>query len=123
MRFCICLLASLVAISSSREVVNMACFLYHQNTIKETVCINKNLKSKKCNGKCFLVKKLKQDQPSKDQAIPPLDSKNSFEFFMPEHVWIENNLLDLFLKPNFNYLAPPSVAFANESFRPPDVCG
>ncbi|MBK9108294.1 MAG: hypothetical protein IPM92_07920 [Saprospiraceae bacterium] len=123
MRLSICLLAFLIAFSGSREIVNIVFFLYHQNTIQTTICINKKLVSKKCKGKCYLAKQLKQDQSSKDKTIPPIDSKHSFEFYMPEQCWTAVHLTGSVEKQNFNYLEPESGNFVENRFIPPDVCG
>lgn len=122
MRVGIYLFALLIALSGCREVVNMALFLYYQNALQETVCINKNIKSKKCKGKCFLAKKLKQNQSEKEKPLLPVQTKNGYEFFMPEDIWLCNLSGNCKTKQKYFYLGAQSGQFVADLLRPPDVC-
>lgn len=43
----------------------MADYLVNQDYIKEYLCINKNRSNLQCNGKCYLTKQLKENEPMK----------------------------------------------------------
>lgn len=53
----------------SRAVVVVA-FYVNQQVISQTLCENRNLPAKQCNGKCYLGKQLKEDDKKEKHSIP-----------------------------------------------------
>jgi hypothetical protein len=62
----IVLLVCSVSVSLSNFVM-LTIFSYNQNTLAKEFCVNKNKPQLHCNGKCYLLKKLKQAQEKEQQ--------------------------------------------------------
>jgi hypothetical protein len=62
----IVLLVCSVSVSLSNFVMHTI-FSYNQNTLAKEFCVNKNKPQLHCNGKCYLLKKLKQAQEKEQQ--------------------------------------------------------
>lgn len=58
-----------IAASMSRAV-SVVAFYANQDTISQTLCENRNLPTKHCNGKCYLGKQLKEDDKKEKHSMP-----------------------------------------------------
>lgn len=114
-------LALLIAISSCREVVHIAFFLWNQGSIEQTLCINKSNKLKKCHGKCLLSKKMKETPPEQNMPVPLKLIKQQFELFMPEQALLSYEVF-LLIKSEIRYrMGFLRCDFRWNSFEPPDL--
>ncbi|MBP2831876.1 hypothetical protein J8281_06715 [Aquimarina sp. U1-2] len=57
-------------------------FLVNNEYIKEILCVNKEKPKLSCNGKCYLMHQLQEQQSEQEQELPQLiHSKFEFAFF------------------------------------------
>jgi len=57
-------------------------FLVNNEYIKEVLCINKEKPKLSCNGKCYLMQQLQEQQSEQEQELPQLvHSKHEFVLF------------------------------------------
>lgn len=85
-------------------------FKINQDFIAEVLCINRDKPLNKCNGKCYLSKKLKKAEEQEEKQLPTIKltklemlccaSKNHFDF----------------LKYTFTYLSRLNAAYAREFY-------
>lgn len=76
-------------------------FFLNQKTLAKTFCENKDKPEMKCNGKCYLAKKLKQiaqaeQEEQQNKLVPPLKLKDNewfSTFKLPAFDLIEPNII------------------------------
>jgi hypothetical protein len=88
------------------NVVQFGFFKLNQSNIESRLCINKSKPLKKCHGKCYLKKLLKERNDKKNQP-------SSLTFSSEQNLWIEPALANcnriLFEKSSFAQV--PTIAF------------
>lgn len=60
----------LVSFLCLKDWITVARFKANQSYVARYLCINRNNPKMKCNGKCFLMKKLKAGQKQSNQNLP-----------------------------------------------------
>lgn len=104
----------------NRAVITMA-FKVNQDYIAANFCENKDKPEMHCNGRCMLVKKLKQAEQNEEKQRTENLAKTALLYFCKIHLLaVKNPLSDL--KPQgFNpfYLNFKPSLFANDIFKPP----
>lgn len=76
------ILSIFILLSSMNNIVQFGFFKINQSNIESKLCINKSKPLKKCHGKCYLKKLLKERNDKKNQ---PSSQALSFE----PNLWIE----------------------------------
>lgn len=80
-----CIAILLLSCLHAQPAVNVSAwidFLANNEYIKEVLCINKEKPKLSCNGKCYLMQKLKEQQSEQEQELPQLiHSRYEFVFF------------------------------------------
>jgi hypothetical protein len=95
---------------------------YYANTAKyAALCENKAILNMHCNGKCQLMKKLKQDekdqQENQERAV---DNKNEVVFFTPSSFTLAEPVIDLSPAEKSNLQSyGPSLLRYTDIFHPP----
>jgi hypothetical protein len=95
---------------------------YYANTAKyAALCENKAILNMHCNGKCQLMKKLKQDekdqQENQERAV---DNKNEVVFFTPSSFSLAEPVIDLTASEWSTMQSyGPSLLLCVDIFRPP----
>ncbi|BFP42099.1 hypothetical protein FGF1_29440 [Flavobacteriaceae bacterium GF1] len=57
-------------------------YLANSTYIKEVLCINREKPKLNCNGKCYLMQQLQENQPQQEQELPQwIHGKYEFVFF------------------------------------------
>lgn len=80
--FSLCI-SLLILCSSMNNLISFGFFKLNQNRIELEACVNKYKPSKKCHGKCYLKKKLQEQQ---NQTKNPFHESNQMKldhFYMP----------------------------------------
>src|SRR5690606_33763130 len=112
-----------VLVTNFRTINTYAWFLYNQDYIAEILCINKQKPSMHCDGKCFLMQQLaNQDSPNdQNPQLPGAEERPIFLFY---NGYVAGDLYSAdhidrheMLKINEQYL--PSD-FRQGLFRPPE---
>ncbi len=80
-----CFAILLISCLHAQPAVNISVwidFLANNEYIKEVLCINKKKPKLSCNGKCYLMQQLKEQQSEQEQELPQLVHSNyEFVFF------------------------------------------
>ena len=105
------------------RVLVFADFNLNLNSIIQNLCSNKNKPQMHCKGKCYLLKKLKEEQ--KQHEAPTSDSKKplpemQFFFFSTKSIassFIKNKILSVY----FSYNELQTVSLSNSVFHPPAI--
>jgi hypothetical protein len=111
----------IVFLQAFSSLVIHAGYSINKEYISKVLCINKERPKMECSGKCFLSKKLKQQETEDEQA--PNSKKEKFEmpvFFHPKQYYLY--ALALLSKAHFDrYDFMVSNPFLNPVFHPPSV--
>ncbi|WP_310588261.1 hypothetical protein [Dyadobacter sp. CY345] len=102
----------------------IAYFHLNREYIAKVLCENRQRPELKCNGQCYLAKKLKQQEDNKDkettnrvQNLPVLQlftqAVVSFKFSTDNYYFLDNPLffyqLAVYISPDSRLLRPPQV--------------
>ena len=113
-------LTFVIFIQAFSTFIIQADFYVNRSYIAENLCINKDKPMMHCNGKCYLSKKLKQ-QEKQDQS--PVSRTEKFEaqpFFVPNVFLLKNTFI--VLQPHYFIKDENIVSSAPHSiFHPPSA--
>jgi len=104
-----------------RPVLPLFEYVINQDYIAEFLCVNKEKVALKCNGKCYLMQKISQQQENKKQNLPKIaieDYPIGFVSIIKVTALKETNILSHPLpkyKNNYNFL------YYNFNFHPPNL--
>ena len=90
-RFSTILLLAIIALHTFSSFVIKAEYLLNIDYITSVLCVNKEKPKLKCNGKCYLAKKLSEDQNHDQQS--PANTKEKFDiqlFYLPNPFKLAN---------------------------------
>ena len=118
--FALCFSILLVA-SGMQGFIAFSFYKLNQQTIEQTVCVNKNKPQKKCHGKCYLKQKLLEQKKKQNQTAWLLELSNSLTLFTPTATIQSINLEIPIRKLNSNYLYPHSHLYQLAIDIPPEV--
>ncbi|WP_159090824.1 hypothetical protein [Aquimarina aquimarini] len=108
-----------------RPVMEMAPFFYYQlnlDYIIENYCVNKERPRLQCNGKCYLMSKLKEKNTSDNKATSFRISESFLPlYFQKQDIDIENNIITsgermVFTSYSFTY----NFLYTNTIEHPPE---
>lgn len=108
---------------SFSEILQFAVFKFNQENIVAAFCINKEKPSMKCDGKCYLNKKISQStEENKSTPISPPDEKSLIVFF--EALPTSDDFNHALERINwFTYLEPASSIMEKDIAHPPEIHG
>ena len=119
----IIILLTIFLIQSSSKIVIVSMWWLKRDYIAKNLCINRLKPSLHCNGKCFLMKKLKEAEQKQRDQMP--DLKNFQETFLirPEIVFLPSMEICF---PEVNEIPvdfefSPSQSHLQKIFNPPEV--
>ena len=113
-------LSVLMLTVSFMDLLQVAAFKINQVDITKALCINKDKPSMKCDGKCFLNKKLAASKEEKqEKPIPPPDEKSPLvlNVNIPS---TEIEIRPLQKSSRFNYILPYSISASEDIPHPPE---
>ncbi len=110
----------LILASGLKDVVYYGFFKIKQTNISKSLCINKDKPYKKCNGKCFLAKKLAEE--NKKQGMPSSSHREEWDFLfsLPVERLMGSDLSLSTFKSSFLFLTPLQTENTFRNFQPPD---
>ncbi|HEX5624860.1 MAG TPA: hypothetical protein VFX48_02490 [Saprospiraceae bacterium] len=77
-------------------------FVYNRQAIESTACVNKAKPQKKCHGKCYLKKKLLEQNEKKGGPVQDIQDPKTAVFFNPVSVLTELPIVAYFkTQPDF----------------------
>ena len=96
-------------------------FRLNRNYIAQNLCVNRNKPQMHCNGKCHMMKVMKQEQ-KKDQDNPERKAENKFELICAEYYQTRFNQGITITAINYPRLKETIYSgFSTASFHPPQV--
>lgn len=105
---------------ASRDAVVYTQFKFNQDFIATVFCINKNKPTLKCNGKCYLKKKIAINH-NEDAQIPlPEKERTTINLYFIQKVNY-TSLIHKKLSPISYFKQSIPFLATNKLFRPPDA--
>lgn len=105
----------------TRPILPLMEFIIYEDYIAEFLCVNKDNKELECNGKCYLMQMLQEQNEDKKQNLPkiameeyPIGFVNLQNVLPTEKTHSLNNGL-------FVYSNPYSFLYTSGSFHPPSA--
>lgn len=116
---CTIIMSGIILTSGMNTLLQYGFYKLNQNSIETTQCINKSKSGKKCHGKCYLKKILKQNQDNGNQHKSQFVAKEPMPWFVhPASITI-NTKWRISLWQYFTDTM--SEDFSDNSFRPPEA--
>ncbi|GAB5476083.1 MAG: hypothetical protein Mars2KO_41820 [Maribacter sp.] len=121
-RFVAILLLSCLHVQPAVNISVWIDFLANNDYIKEVLCINKERPKLRCQGKCYLVQQLQEQQSQQEQELPQLvHSKYEFVLFGSRESELKCNNI-AYSQDNFAALKSGySLLKTWDIFHPPQV--
>lgn len=98
-------------------------FQLNKSYISANLCINKALPKKQCNGKCYLAKKMQEEEQQQAPSLPSL-LKGMEEIFITSTTYVISVEPSAAIRSSVvyqPYLVQPYVAEPISIFQPPRV--
>lgn len=76
-----------------KPVMPLFDYVVNQDFIAEFLCINKDNPDLDCNGKCYLMTRLSEENQKKKDNLPPIDMKEYAVDILQESGIIEHKIL------------------------------
>lgn len=115
------LLSVLYLLAMARPIVPLVEYLVNQDYIAEFLCINKDRPQLNCDGKCYLAKKLNEQDEKKRKNIPKINLENHFHIAGKNHFTIQNFYPIVGKEYNFYHGPGITSTYVNDIFHPPQV--
>ena len=98
-------------------------FKMNERFISSVLCENKNRPEMHCNGRCILIKKLKQAEENEQKQRNQNQENTNVLFFCKLNKINVTGFLPVIKKDSFNrfYLHFKPSSFHNDIFKPPQV--
>ena len=97
-------------------------YVINQDYIAEYLCINKDKPEMDCNGKCYLMEMLEEENQQKKQNLPAIDLREyPIGFVQVLHIPFVTQL-SFKTKNNTIYTRQYSFLFNDSLFHPPIGC-
>lgn len=97
-------------------------YVINQDYIAEYLCINKDKPEMHCNGKCYLMEMLANENQEKKQNLPAIDLREyPIGFVQVLHLPAQVELL-VTTTQNTTYIEQYSYLFNHTLFHPPNRC-
>ncbi len=101
-----------------KDMLHVSLYIFQKEALTKSVCVNK--KSKKCKGKCYLIKKIKESHQDNSNGLPQNDQISCKDYFLLTPIWDLKAQLIIRKKISFIFISPFSETYVYETFDPPD---
>ena len=118
-RFLPILFTLLYLLAMLKPVMPVFNYIVNHDYIAEYLCINKDKPMLHCDGKCYLMQKLQQENDEKKQNLPAINLKDYPIGFVQIASYQFTNI-QLTLKKDFSYLNLYSKSFHPIVYHPPN---
>jgi hypothetical protein len=78
------LLLFALTLQGTSQLTVLAGYELHKSYIAQVLCVNRDKPAMHCNGKCYLMKKLRQDQQRKDSQSGNVAGRLDIVLYCPE---------------------------------------
>ncbi len=105
----------------TRPVLPLMEYIIYEDYIAEFLCINKDRKELQCNGKCYLMQMLQEQNEDEKQNLPKIAMEEYPIGFVTLHNILSSKNTQSLNERLFAYNNPYSFLFASGSFHPPSI--
>jgi hypothetical protein len=115
------LLVACIILESTSKGGILVSYLANKQYIADKFCVNKSNKKLHCNGKCFLIKHLKEEAKKEQSSAEPVNKMYDEEFIMdlPE-TSVNRRKLDVVVTTGLTSLSTGYIShFRSDIFHPP----
>ena len=110
----------LYVLAMTRPIIPLASFVVNQDYIAEFFCINQDKPELECNGKCYLMQKLEEQNEKKRQNLPPI-AMEEYPIGFVEFMGLEfSKTLISFVNNTFSYRDNYRFIFSKDNDHPPN---
>ena len=96
-------------------------YVIYEDYIAEFLCINKDKAELECNGKCYLMQMLQEQNEDKKESLPKIAMEEYPIGFIEMPMFTPEFILPIDGEPRFNYTNPYSYIYISKSFHPPSI--
>lgn len=97
-------------------------YVINQDYIAEYLCINKDKPEMHCDGKCYLMQMLAEENQQKKQNLPAIDLREYPIGFVQVLQLARQEEVPLTTTQNITYIEQYSFLFNHTLFHPPNRC-
>ncbi|MEM9364136.1 MAG: hypothetical protein AAGA43_15955 [Bacteroidota bacterium] len=108
-------------IAMMRPILPLMEYVIYEDYIVEFLCINKDKVELQCNGKCYLMQMLQEQNDDKKQNLPKIAMEEYPIGFVQLPAFISEMVLLTDSEQRFHYVNPYSYIFIAKSFHPPSI--
>ena len=105
----------------TRPVLPLMEYVIYEDYIAEFLCINKDKVELQCNGKCYLMQMLQEQNEDKKQNLPKIALEEYPIGFVTLQSIVPPKKTHSLNKGLFIYHNPYSFLYTSESFHPPST--
>lgn len=115
------LLLFALSVQGTSQLTVLAGYELHKSYIAQVLCVNRDKPAMHCDGKCYLMKKLRQDQQRKDSQSGNVANRLDVVLYCPEASLLLSPSLQSalfvfspvitagYLSPSFGFFHPPRI--------------
>lgn len=105
---------------SFKDLFTYAYFISHKSSIVKNICVQRNAKVNKCNGKCYLKKQFKKTNDQNNNVNILKYSETTF-YLIPEKILETFNMLCSMMRAKYyNSSYHLTSSYLSKIFIPPD---
>ncbi|MEM8847302.1 MAG: hypothetical protein AAGD17_09395 [Bacteroidota bacterium] len=109
----------LYLVAMTRPVLPLMEYIIYEDYITEFLCINKDKEELQCNGKCYLMQMLQEQNEDEKQNLPKIAMEEYPVGFVTLHNILSSKNTRSLNERLFAYNNPYSFLFTSGSFHPP----
>jgi len=94
-------------------------FYLNQSYIAKNLCVNREKPMMHCNGKCYLSKKITEQEKKDNSPISKTERMDIQLFFLPETLLLENTFSIILKRHYIIKEENPVSSFSTSTFHPP----
>ncbi len=102
-----------------RPVIPLAEYIIYEDYIAEFLCINKDKTELQCNGKCYLMQRLSEQNEEKKQNLPKIALEEYPIGFVELAFFSSDTIEHLPFQNDFDYHNHYTYLFCTYNFHPP----
>ncbi len=104
----------------AKPILPLAEYIIYEDYIAEFLCINKDKIELQCNGKCYLMQRLSEQNEEKKQNLPKITLEEYPIGFVELMHCNSKEALQLESLSDFDYANSYTFLFFSSSFHPPN---
>ena len=109
-------------VAMARPILPLMEYVVYEDYIAEFLCINKDNQELECNGKCYLMQRIQEQNDEKQENLPKIAMEEYPIGFVQFLSFSSDKFQPFNSEQRFKYVNPYSYIFVSESFHPPSIC-